>query len=154
MGYFIGQDGTRHDIREIDYPAVMNLVGENSPASIQAWSDTFTRTEYPLAKRLEERKKMICQLIGTEVVFTQLARRVTFTAEYLNAFALALRDIQLVIKPVNSALHGEYVNSRGQADWTQQTAMSGVASGLFQTGYYGQQAQVQQQHWGSSWGAK
>lgn len=154
LGYFTGQDGARHDIREIDYIAVMNLIGENSPVSIQAWSDTFTRTDYPLAKRLEERKKMICQLIGTEVTFTQLARRVTFTSEYLAAFSAALRDIQLVIKPINSALHGEYVNNRGQADWTQQTAMSGAASGLYQTGFFGPQAQASTHHWGNSWGAK
>ena len=154
LGYFTGQDGTRHDIREIDYIAVMNLIGENSPVSIQAWSDTFSRLDYPLAKRLEERKKMICQLIGTEVTFTQLARRVTFTSEYLAAFAMALRDIQLVIKPINSAMHGEYVNSRGQADWTQQTAMGTIATGLYQTGYYGAQQQAATHHWGNSWGVK
>ena len=154
MGFFIGQDGTRQDIRTIDYLAVMNRVGEQSPASIQAWSDTFTRTEYPLAKRLEERKKMICQLIGTQVTFTQTARRVTFTSDFLNAFASALREINLVIKPINSQNAGEYINMRGQANWLQQSAMSGQSTGLYQTGYFGGSQQAANHHWSSGWGLK
>ena len=151
LGYYTGQDGTRHDVRDIDYLAVMNLVGEKDNKAPQEWSDTFMRVDFPIEKRLDARKKIITNLIGTEVTFTQTARRVTYTAEFLTAFNMAQRDVGLSIKPINPALHGDYINNRGTANWVGQTTMGVGPSGIFNSGFNNPAVAGQSRQYTSRW---
>ena len=151
LGHYIGQDGARHDIRDIDYLAVMNLVGEKDHHAPQAWSDTFLRLDYPIHKRLDARKGIIADLVGTEVTFTQTAQRVTYDGEFLNAFAMACRDVGLNMRVINPALHGEYVNNRGTAGWITQANMGVTPTGLYNAGYQGGQPQAAQRSFSNRW---
>ena len=140
LGYYIGNDGQKHDIREIDHLAIANISGEKDPTAPQSWSDTYTRTDYPAPKREEHRERMIQEAVGTEVVFTQKAVRVTFTKAFLEAFSKGIAATGVVIKPVNPAMQGDYINNRGTAaGWISQAALGTGNAGFFSQGYSGQQ---------------
>ena len=140
LGYYIGTDGQKHDIREIDHLAVLNYIGTKDPAAGANWSDTITRTEYPIIKRLEYRERMIQEIVGSEVVFTQQAQRVTFTKAFLEAFGKGLSATGVMIKSVNPAMQGDYLNNRGSAaGWISQAALGTTGMGYFTQGFSGQQ---------------
>ena len=150
LGYYIGTDGQKHDIREIDHLAVLNYTGVKDPAAAQNWSDTYTRLDYPIAKRLEYRERMVQEIIGSEVVFTQHAQRVTFTKVFLEALGKALAATGVIIKSVNPAMQGDYINNRGTAaGWISQAALGTGNLGYFTQGFGGQQP-VQHQRFNNS----
>ena len=150
LGYYVGTDGQRHDIREIDHLAVLNYIGTKDPAAAQNWGDTYTREDYPISKRIEYRERMVQEIIGSEVVFTQHAQRVTFTKVFLEAFGKALAATGVVIKSVNPAMQGDYINNRGTAaGWISQAALGTGNLGYFTQGFGGQQP-VQHQRFNNS----
>lgn len=151
MGYYTGQDGTRRDIRDIDYLAVLNLMGEKDRGAAQAWSDTFTRLDYPIYKRLDARKRMISDLVGGDVHFTQTAQRVTFEGAFVGALSKAIQSVGVSIKAINPALTGEYVNNRGVADWISQSNVIGGGAGLFNSGFGGQTFAGQNRQFSDRW---
>lgn len=140
LGKYIGGDGQPHDIREIDYLAVLNLMGDTDPAAAQAWSDTFLRTDFPLGKRLQERKKMIQELIRGDVTFTGFARRVTFNGRFLEAYAIACREAGMDVRVTSPSFGGDYTSQRASAAFLPTSAVPQGTSGLFNTGFGGQQA--------------
>lgn len=129
MGYYIDQDGIKRDIRDIDYLAVANMVGEKDPAMIREWSDTFLRTEYPMELRLAERKRTIVGLTK-DPVFTGFARRVTFSREFIDALVKACIASGLIIRTM-----GNYMDSgtfeRATGSFLNQALMSGGVTGMF-----------------------
>jgi hypothetical protein len=138
MGYFIGADGQKHDIREVDHLFVLNYLGAKDPTAAQAWSDTITRTDFPLALRLEDRERQLQEIIGSQITFTQQARRGTFTRPFLEAFAKGIAESGVLIKPVNPAMHGDYINARGSAsNLINQAALGTGSLGYFSQGYAG-----------------
>lgn len=88
FGYFVDADGVRHDLREIDYLAVLNFAGIRQPALVQEWSDTFTNKSMPVEIRLATRLK-IMRMMYNEVVVTGLGYSLTFHAPFLNALSQA-----------------------------------------------------------------
>lgn len=117
LGYWIDRNGTKRDIRDIDYLAVSNLIGERSPSTIRDFSDTFTKHNYPMAMRLAGRKKIISGLTNDTAVVTGYAQRVTFTSAFLSALAAGIRDTQLVVN-INTPLSMEaFNNQRGVANF-------------------------------------
>lgn len=134
LGYYIGNDGQKHDIREIDYLAVLNLQGDTDVLAAQAWSDTFLRLDYPPAKRLQERKRMIIDLIRADVVFTGFARRVTFNGRFLEALAAACKAAGLDTRVTSPSFGGDYTSQRASASWLSASAVQPGVSGLFNMG--------------------
>jgi len=98
-GYYTNKRGERADIREIDYLAVINLVGDKDPGVIREWSDTFNRVDYPLEMRLAARKHIITNLVSN-AVFTGFARRVTFEAAFIDALLKGVQEVGLQIRSV------------------------------------------------------
>lgn len=137
LGYYLGADGQKHDIREIDYLAVLNLQGDTDIGAAQAWSDTFLRTDYPINKRLAERKKMIQDLVRGDVVFTGFARRVTFTGKFLEALAIACKEAGLDTRVTSPSFGGDYTSQRASAGFLPQSAVAPGVSGLFNQGFSG-----------------
>jgi hypothetical protein len=138
MGYYTDRNGIRKDIRDIDYLAVLNLVGEKDPAVAREWSDTFQRVNYPLAQRLAARKRILTGLVS-EVQITGFACRVTFEVEFVDALARACVDAGLVIRAVTP--FGDLTGyERATAQFAGQTLMSGEATGIFNRGNFGQAA--------------
>lgn len=124
-----------HDVRRITYLAVLNVVGERDPQIVRDWSDTFLRVEYPLAQRLAARKKLMVAMFGDSVNITGFARRVTFTAAFIDALTRAAKAAGLVVR--NTTQVGEVSGfERATAQGLDQTLLSGNSAGLFAyTGY-------------------
>jgi hypothetical protein len=132
LGHYSDRNGVRKDIRDIDYLAVMNRMGEKDPQIIRDWSDTFLRTNFPLALRLAARKRIINELV-TDAVFTGFARRVTFTDAFTDALAKGCQDVGLNIRPVSTYNDlGSYERAGG--NFVQSSIMTGSADGLFNRG--------------------
>ena len=133
MGHYSDANGVRKDIRDIDYLAVMNLVGEKDPQVIRDWSDTFLRTNYPLPLRLSARKRIISGIFS-DVVFTGFARRVTFTPEFINALEKACSEVGLMIRSVSSyADMGSY--DRATSSYADSALLTGDSAGIFSRGF-------------------
>jgi hypothetical protein len=133
MGYYTDEKGVKRDLRDIDYLAIANLMGDRDPGMIRAWSDTFTRTEYRLEKRLAERKRIIAGLLPS-AVFTGFAHRVTFRQQFTDALALACRDVGLnmqITTPMNS---GELNNVRGVGSFVSDALISSASPSVFNQG--------------------
>jgi hypothetical protein len=138
LGYYIGADGQRHDIRDYDYLAMLNLGASQSTEiqrqTAQAFSDTFYRTEYPLAQRLSERKRMLSELIRYETTWTGMARLVTLDDKFVIALGNACKAAGLNARLVSPALSGGYEDQRGVASFLPQTA---VMPGSFKDPVFG-----------------
>lgn len=129
MGHYIGRDGRKHDIRDIDYLAVLNQLGEREPAMVRRWSDTFTQLDWPREVKLFRRKQIITAL-ESSTVFTGWARRVTFSGEFLDAFIKAINDVGLALRPAqNYADLGTY--ERPTAAFMRGAIMSASPTGLY-----------------------
>lgn len=136
-GFYVGDDGKKRDIRDIDHLAVLNLVGQKDPAAGQAWSDTFLRTDFPLIQRLQERKKMYSELLRGEVTFTGMSRLCTFTNKYLVALGQAVKAAGLNARLVSPAMGGGYEDQRGVATFLPQSLIAPGSINIFTPGYSG-----------------
>ena len=128
LGYYTSEDGTLHDIRDWDYLAVANVLGDNSPDLIAEWSDTFYNSGLSSEVRISRRRKMIADLTQGTAVFTGHAQRITFSASFLQA---ALNAINAAGLSVNTRCGNLDVGQgRGVANFAQQ-AMMPVAAMTF-----------------------
>lgn len=142
LGTWENSDGKR-DIRDIDTVAVANLFGSKNPAEIAEWSDTFFRTEYPEQLRLAGRKRAIDAATNNTADYTDYARRLTFSSEFISALVVSL----------NEATGGGYqvITSSSTSEFSSQRGIASFANSALVTanlvpmnyGYVGQQPQQQ-----------
>lgn len=135
MGYYVAGDGSKRDIADIDYLAIMNLVGKNDPTVGAAWSDTFFKADQPLHLRLSARRKMIEAAIQTDVHFTGFGRLVTFTNRFIDSLAKACAQAGLDIRTINPAVTGDYFAQRAQVNFLQQAQVMPGQTGVFNQGW-------------------
>ncbi len=134
LGYYTNADGQKRDIREIDYLAVMNALGDKDPAAGLDWSQTFLNLNIPIYQRLDARRKMITELVrGGDVTFTGFARRVTFTSEFLNALAMGAREAGLAFIH-NNTFGVNYSSQRNEFNMIGGI-MAPTQSNMFTSGY-------------------
>ena len=130
-GYYVDSQGVQRDIREFDnYLAIANLC-KNNPKDIVAYSDTYFRTEYPEAVRLQARKNILNNLIGTGINFTQTGFRITINPAFLTAISAALNGLGINIRTLNPSSHSDYSNQRGIGNWVLPSTMSYGNTRLF-----------------------
>lgn len=115
LGEWTDNKRNKRDIRDFDQLAVANLTGDNNPQAIRDLTDTYLRTEYPLAQRLAARKRMISSLSGETAEFTGFATRVTFSGLFLKALAQAIRETNLPVKVTTPLTSSDFNNQRGVA---------------------------------------
>ena len=144
MGYYIGADGAKHDLSEIDYLAVMNLQGKNDPTIGAEWTDTFLRTDLPMHQRLSARRRMIESLVHSDVTYTGFGRLVTFTARYLDAIGRACAACGLDIRTINPSVQGDFFSQRATASFLAAGQMQ-TNTGAIYGGGYGAQPQFNNQ---------
>ncbi len=141
MGYYVGPDGRRTDVREIDYLAVMNLLGTTNPQAIVDWSETIEMIQTSQALRLQGRRTIIRNLCE-QLTFTQIATRVTMNPEFMKMLVQALKECGVGLKLVNNGMSADYLSQRA-GGLLGQAAMGYGPSGLFnQGGFSGQAATV------------
>ncbi len=132
LGHYGDGSGVRRDIRDIDYLAILNIVGKQDPVIVRDWSDTFLKVQYPLEQRLAARKKILIGLFS-DIVFTGFARRVTFDPLFIEALIAGCRDAGLQVRSMsNYADLGSY--ERASAGFGTHAMMSADMTGIFNRG--------------------
>ncbi len=96
-GYYSGRGGERRDIRDLDYVAMMNLLGESSLKIVHDWSATHTRSEFPIEQRLDARFRIIDELL-VDFKLTGYSLRITFVDAFLQALTKAIAATKLSVR--------------------------------------------------------
>lgn len=133
MGYYIDANGVKCDLADIDYLAIMNLVGRNDPTVGAAWSNTFYGTNEPLNVRLAARWKMIQDVVGGTAVLTGYGRLVTFTTEFIDALGKAVAATGLTIRQIGTN-DGTMFQQRAGASFLAGADVAPGQTGLFNYG--------------------
>lgn len=102
LGYFLDDKRERIDIRHLDYLAVVNHVGADSINKVNEWEDTFYNYTVEMDVRLHRRTKLVKEILA-EPRFKGYARRVTFTADFINALNAAVIKAGCTIVPSTTA---------------------------------------------------
>lgn len=127
LGYYTDRYGNVRDIRDIDYLAVSNLVGDKSPELIRQWSDTFNQIHLPSAIRLTHRHNLLESLTGGTVVITGFAQRITFNGQFLMALVAACSRAGLGARVVSPLENMNILNLRGAPSYLESAMInSGV----------------------------
>lgn len=143
LGYYTGADGLKHDISDIDYLAIMNLVGKTDNTAGAAWANTFLSEDQSSPLRLAARKKMIEAVTSSEVTYTGFARIVTFTNRFIDSLVKACADTKLDMRAINPNVTGDFFSQRAQAGFINQVQMMPGHTGIFSQGYGSQQTGYQ-----------
>lgn len=130
-GYYINKAGERKDIRDIDYLAILNLVGRKDTTFIKEWSDTIDRRDIPMEIRLDKRRRIYDSVLPGQVTIKGYARRITINPKFVIALATACKDSGLVFRPSN--LNTEYYTGteHGIANANTLYGVGANNSGLF-----------------------
>jgi hypothetical protein len=141
LGYYTDENGTKRDLRDIDYLAVLNLAGaSNEPSYIKLWSDTYTMTGVPIQQRLADRKKVITAL-KPSAVFTGFANRVTFSQLFLDALVDSCNAVGVAMTVTTPMNTGDFNTERGTGAFLQGARLSNNIGGVFNRGYVGNNQQ-------------
>lgn len=135
LGWYTDTQGRKRDLRDIDYLAVANIIGEKDPGVIKAWSDTFVNLRIAPAARLAQRKNIIQNLVG-DANFTGFARRATLAGDFMEALAKGCVDAGLSLRaqyPFGDVAGQE----RASAQFANGLLMAPGATGLFTAGFGG-----------------
>lgn len=134
-GYYEDANGVKRDLRDCDYLYVANMLGDRNPEEMAGWSDTFTRTDYPLRERLAERERVISGIF-TNVVYTGFAHRVTFRKTFTDALAFGCADVGLMMDIVAPTNTGDMNNQRGVGSFVSEAliGMNNNGQGVFNRG--------------------
>lgn len=143
LGTWTDRQGNKRDIRDIDHVAVCNLAGERNPQAIRDWSDTFLRTQFPLAQRLAARKRAISAYTGETAQFEGFAQRVTFSRPFMEALTQGVRETNLQVR-INTPLTGaDFNDQRGVASFASSALML-PGQTFLNTGGFGYAPQMNQ----------
>lgn len=96
MGYYHTNDRGMCDLRDIDYLAVANLIGDRDMNTVRRWSESFNNESVDLAVRLQWRKAILDTLSPE---YTGWGRRVVFSGHFMQALGQACSAAGLVLKP-------------------------------------------------------
>lgn len=103
LGYFHNENRERIDVRHLDYLAVANhTAGDELSSKVREWEDTFYNYTIEADVRLHRRTRLIKEML-VEPRFKGYARRVTFTADFINALNAAIVAAGCNIIPSNTA---------------------------------------------------
>jgi hypothetical protein len=131
LGYYKEVDGSLHDIRDIDYLAILNLLGKNDLTTVAQWGETFDNDAIPLEIRLETRLNIIKQVMSNNFTLKGYARRILFNPAFLNSLNQACYNAGLIIRPHNMIQEFAQGMSRGSYNMMQYALPSESVHALF-----------------------
>lgn len=132
-GHYL-RDGEKCDIADIDYIAVMNLVGTKNPAIGAAWSNTFYGMSDPMNAKLAARWRIIQEITGGTAVMTGKARLVTFKPAFIEALIKAMADTGKTFRYAGASADAMFQQRAGGTSWLGDGTMNVAPSGLFASG--------------------
>lgn len=130
MGYYTDATGERRDLRDVDYLAMLNLMGDRDMQRVIEWGRTFDDTTIPLELRLEQRGRLLKALLQ-DVRIKGYARRLTFNPAFIEALASACMAAGLVIRPNNLLVNTTGTINRGNFNAAQYAVGGQTASAMF-----------------------
>lgn len=131
VGYYVDKSGQRRDLADIDYLAMLNILGKHDMSKVVEFADTFDRKDIPLPIRLDRRLKLLQSVLGDSLRIKGFARRITFNPQFIEALNVTCANAGLIIRPDNVANVFSGVGQRGQADIGQYAVQTNFSSGLF-----------------------
>ena len=130
LGYYVDATGERRDIRDIDYLAMLNLLGDRDMKTVIDWGRTFDDPSIPLEIRLEQRARLLKGLLS-DMRIKGYARRLTFNPGFIEALAAACSNAGLVIRPNNLFVNTTGSINRGNYNAAAFAVSGANASGMF-----------------------
>lgn len=100
LGHYEDENGNLRDIRDGDYLAVLNLLGQGDEDAIAEWCSTQFG-DAPDVVRLEQHLKMLNVMFGGSVTVTGYARRYNFNANFINALVAGIEQAGIYVTPDN-----------------------------------------------------
>lgn len=102
LGYWVDKRGEKRDLRELDYVAMLNLVGAKEIGRLHDRSATFyNNTGEPQELRLERRERIDREVLPTYTL-KGWARRIVINPQFVVTLANALAVAGLVPRPSDS----------------------------------------------------
>ncbi len=96
-----------HDIRDLDYLAILNMVGKVDHKYAIAYESTFSNNNVPIEMRLQERWKILQNVFGITLKHTGYSNRYTFHPDFLRALTESIQAEGHNIQPNNiNMMHG------------------------------------------------
>lgn len=96
LGYYIGDDGEKRDIRDLDVLAMLNL-SKGNVSDFMDWYRTLCDANIPAALRLQQREGFERQFLGKDLKITGRAVRLLLTPAFIEALDSATRDAGLQV---------------------------------------------------------
>lgn len=150
-GYYFDDKQAKRDIRELDYLAMVNLMGDKDLNLCRMYMDTYLQVQIEEPIRLRDRLNIMRKVLGDNLVITGEASREMVNPEFVKALATAVAASGLFIQPegiVNQTVGGP----RGTMDPTQYMLGNNVSGGIFRhqqpTGPGYQARTSNRGHWG------
>lgn len=123
-GNFIDQNGIKHDLREIDYLAVMNLRGTTDPTLGLKWHRTFCDQSIPVRMQMAARLRIIEDVLsGCTVEVTGVERLVNLGGDFLRALIQGLGACQINTSVSINNPFVTYQEQRPVMGWSAQAAV-------------------------------
>lgn len=85
LGYFKDAAGNLVDLRQLDYLAALNLLGETDKNAAFAYGDTFNVNKGPLEQRISDRLSIQQNMTGGSAVVTGYATPIALMGDFLVA---------------------------------------------------------------------
>lgn len=101
LGYYEDEKGEMRDIRDADYLAVLNILGQGDEEAIIEWCRTQVDDNWHDAARLEQQLKMVREMFGGSVVVKDYARRLNFVSNFIESLALGIERAGIYVNPDN-----------------------------------------------------
>lgn len=99
IGYYTDNNGVKHDLREFDTLAMLNLYGATAMQVVADWNSTFDNINEPIEIRLEKRFAIIENLAGGKVRVKDRAERLTIAPEFITELVRAGLESGLHLQP-------------------------------------------------------
>lgn len=130
LGHYTDADtGRRHDIRNVDFLAMLNWVGEQDMSAVHAFQDTYDRDDIPAPIRQADREKLLERVIGDQIRFTGNYRQITFHPATLTALVKAAQACGFTVRQDRMALDFTGGHQRGNQR-VANYAMGNLAQGF------------------------
>lgn len=128
LGYYVDSEGDRRDLREIDYLAILNMVGATDMPLVERFDNTFNPNTGDVEVRLSERVKILQHIFRDNMVIKGYATPLILTASHLEALWQAIRKCG--VDPRTSGDFEYRTTTRGN-----QGAMEWAMPGHVMSGY-------------------
>ncbi len=136
LGYWQSASGMR-DIRDLDYTAMLNIVGEKDMQVLHDWSETFYNQQIPQEIRLEKRHRIQSELLSGYTL-KGYARRIVRNQKFLATLAQALHAAGLLLSSQDTLVDLTGQTIRGNYNTNGYTLDMGSANiGLYSSGATG-----------------